>query len=91
MRIALGSRPAGIVALVLRQGFGWMLAGFAGGAVGVVVIGTLMRDLLYGVDRFDPLTLIASVATLVACATIALLVPVRRAAHVDPVVALRAQ
>jgi ABC-type antimicrobial peptide transport system permease subunit len=50
-----------------------------------------VRDLLYGIAPFDPLTVVASVVILVACATIALLVPLRRATRVDAAIALRAQ
>jgi putative ABC transport system permease protein len=87
----LGSRPSAIAALVLRQGAGWMAAGLAEGALGIVLVVRLVRDLLYGVSPFDPVTVVASVAILVACATIALLVPLRRATRVDAAVALRAQ
>ena len=91
IRLALGSRPAAIAALVLRQGTAWMGAGLAVGALGIVVVVRLVRDLLYGVEPFDPLTVGASVAILVACATIALLIPLRRATRVDAAVALRAE
>ena len=91
VRLALGSRPGAIAALVLRQGAGWMATGLAVGRAGIVVVVRLVRDLLYGVAPFDPLTVGVSVATLVACATIALLIPVRRATRVDAAIALRAQ
>jgi predicted permease len=91
IRLALGSRPAAIAALVLRQGAGWMAAGLAVGALGIVVVVRLVRNLLYGVEPFDPPTLAASAAILIACATIALLIPLRRATRVDAAIALRAQ
>jgi len=91
VRLALGSRPSGIAALVLRQGAIWIAAGLAIGAFGIVLVVRLVRDLLFSVSPFDPLTVGASVAILVACATIALLIPVRRATRVDAAVALRAQ
>jgi predicted permease len=91
VRMALGSRPGAIAALVLRQGVGWIAAGLAIGAFGVVLVVRLVRDLLYGIAPFDPLTVVASVVILVACATIALLVPLRRATRVDAAIALRAQ
>jgi predicted permease len=91
LRLALGSRPGAIAVLVLRQGMSWMAVGLAAGAVGVIVITGLIRELLYGVDRFDPMTLAVSLGTLAVCATLALFVPVRRAARVDPAIALRAQ
>ena len=89
VRMALGSTRAAIAALVLRQGSVWMAAGLTGGAVGVVIVVHLVRDLLYGVAPFDPIALGVSVSVLLASGTIALLVPVRRATRADPVAVLR--
>lgn len=91
VRLALGSRPGAIAALVLRQGVGWIAAGLAIGAFGIVLVVRLVRDLLYAVSPFDPITLGTSVIVLVVCAAVALLIPLRRATRVDAVVALRAQ
>jgi putative ABC transport system permease protein len=91
IRLALGSRPGAIAALMLRQGAGWMAAGLAVGALGIVMGARLVGNLLYGVAPFDPLTLAASATILIACATIALLIPVIRSTRVDAAVALRAQ
>ena len=91
IRLALGSRPSAIAGLVLRQGASWMAAGLAVGAFGIVLVVRLVRDLLYAVSPFDPITLGASVVVLVVCAAVALLIPLRRATRVDAVVALRAQ
>lgn len=91
VRMALGSRPRAIAGLVLRQGAGWMAAGLAGGVVGIILVVRLVRDLLYGVPPFDPITLGLSVAILMGCATLALLIPLRRATRVDPSAALRVQ
>ena len=91
VRMALGSRPYAIAGLMLRQGAAWMAAGLAGGALGIVLVVRLLRDLLYGVPPFDPIALSVAVAILVGCASVALLIPVRRAARVDPMVALRAE
>ncbi|MDQ3950305.1 MAG: ABC transporter permease, partial [Gemmatimonadota bacterium] len=63
VRIALGSSRRAIAALVLRQGGVWMAAGLAGGALGVVIVTRVVRDLLYGVAPFDPLALGVAVAT----------------------------
>jgi predicted permease len=91
IRMALGSRPAAIVALMLRQGAGWMAMGLAAGLFGIMVVVRLLRNLLYGVQPFDPIALGGAVAILVGCATIALLIPVHHATRVDPMVALRAE
>ncbi|HEU4631225.1 MAG TPA: ABC transporter permease [Gemmatimonadaceae bacterium] len=89
VRVALGSSRGAIAALVLRQGAVWMLLGLAGGAAGVVAVSRLLRGLLYGVQPFDPVTLAATAVILVVCAAVALLVPVRRATHADPIAVLR--
>jgi putative ABC transport system permease protein len=89
VRVALGSSPQGIAGLVLRQGATWMGIGMAGGVIGVVLVGSMLRNLLYGVKPFDPVTLLATTLMLLACASIALLGPVRRATQVDPISVMR--
>jgi predicted permease len=89
LRVTLGSTRRAIAALVLRGGAIWMATGLAGGAVGVVVVARLLRNLLYGVPPFDPIALGAAVLLLLTCAIVALLVPVRRATRVDPIMAIR--
>lgn len=89
LRMALGSTRGGIAALMLRQGALWMAIGLAGGAAGVVVVVSLMRSLLYGVAPWDPIALGAAVLALLISATLALLIPVRRATAVDPAETLR--
>jgi putative ABC transport system permease protein len=91
VRLALGSRPSAIATLVLRQGAVWIAAGLAIGAFGIVLVTQLVRDLLYQVEPFDAPTVGVSVAVLVTCAALALIIPVRRATRVDAAVALRAQ
>ena len=89
VRLALGASPRGIAALVLRQGALWMAVGLAGGAAGVVIVTRVLTSLLYGVTRYDPLALGASVLMLLVCGAMALLVPIRRASRVDPTTVLR--
>jgi predicted permease len=91
VRMALGSRPTAIAGLMLRQGAGWMAAGLLGGALGVAAVVQLLRGWLFGVPPFDPIALGGAVAILMGCATVALLIPVRRATRVDPMAALRAE
>jgi hypothetical protein len=89
VRVVLGSSPRAIAGLVLRQGAVWIAPGLAAGAAGVVLAARLVRGLLYGVAPFDPVALGAAVVLLLACAAVALLVPVRRATRVDPITVLR--
>jgi putative ABC transport system permease protein len=91
VRMALGSRPHAIAGLVLQQGAKWIVVGLAGGALGIVLVVRLVRDLLFEVSPFDPTVLGAAVVILVGCAAVALVVPVRRATRVDPMAALRAE
>jgi putative ABC transport system permease protein len=84
IRMALGSSRREIATLVLRQGAAWLVAGLVVGAAGVVLVGTLLRGLLFGVPPLDPVALGTAVIVLTVTATIALLGPVRRATHVDP-------
>jgi len=89
VRMALGASRASVAALVLRQGSQWMLLGLAAGAGGIYAAAQLVRSQLYGVAAFDPLIIGGAVLVLLACAGIALMVPVRRATLVDPITVLR--
>lgn len=89
VRLALGASRASIAGLVLRSGARWMLLGVAAGALGVVLVGRGMRDLLFGIPMFDPVTLVSTTLILVVCSALALLLPVRRVTRVDPVAVLR--
>jgi ABC-type antimicrobial peptide transport system permease subunit len=89
VRVALGSSRGAIARLVLGQGAAWIALGLAGGALGIVLVARVLRNLLYGVAASDPLSLGLAVATLLACAALALLGPVRRATRADPIAALR--
>jgi ABC-type antimicrobial peptide transport system permease subunit len=90
IRMALGSRPTAIAVLLARQGAGWMAAGLVGGALGVAAVSRLLRSALPGLSAVDPLALGSAGLVLVAAATLALLIPARRAARADPLAALRA-
>jgi predicted permease len=91
IRMALGARGADVRRLVLRQGTRTALVGGAVGAACAVAIGRALRSRLYGVDPLDPTSLLV-VGTLLAVVTLlASWLPARRAARVDPAIALRAE
>jgi len=89
VRIALGASRRSVAALVLRQGGVWMAVGLGIGAGGIFAAARLVSSQLHGVPAFDPLTIGAAVLILLACAGIALMVPVRRATQADPITVLR--
>jgi predicted lysophospholipase L1 biosynthesis ABC-type transport system permease subunit len=91
VRIALGAEKSTVLLLVLRQGLMPALAGVAAGLAGAYGVTRLMASLLYGVTPTDPLSFLGVAAVLLLVAIVAVLVPARRAASVDPVRALRAE
>jgi len=91
VRMALGARPAGILRLVLGQGLRAVLSGVVVGAAGAVALGRGMAALLFGVSAADPLVLGGVAAVLIAVAVMAAWLPARRAAAVDPMIALRVE
>jgi putative ABC transport system permease protein len=79
-----------VVGQVLRQGLALVLVGLGLGAAGALALGRLMGSLLYAIEPTDPTTFVAVATVLVLTAIIACLVPARRAAGIDPMIALRA-
>ncbi|MGH9850514.1 MAG: ADOP family duplicated permease [Blastocatellia bacterium] len=89
LRLALGATPASVLWLVLKESLWLVLGGIALG-VPLALAGTrLISTRLFGVSPTDPLTLAVAIFFMVAVATLAALLPARRAASVDPMVALR--
>jgi predicted permease len=91
VRLALGARISDIFDLVLRQGFRLLAIGIVLGLGGAIATTTLLRSQLFGVSPFDPLVFGAVTFLLFLVAALACFLPARRAASVDPMVALRAE
>ncbi len=89
IRLALGAAPGGVLRLVLGQGLRLAVVGIALGLAGAVAVGRLLQGLLWEISATDPPTLAGVTFVLLATAVVACLVPARRAARVDPMVALR--
>jgi putative ABC transport system permease protein len=89
IRIALGARSTDIIRLILKQGLGLVLLGIGTGLIGAFALTRLMASLLFGVTATDSLSFILVSVILAAAALVACLVPARRAARVDPIIALR--
>jgi putative ABC transport system permease protein len=89
IRMALGAEPRRIFALVLRQGAVLAASGIAVGLALSFVLTRALANVLFGVSPADPLTYAAVSGVLIAVALVACYLPARRAAKVDPMVALR--
>ena len=91
VRLALGANPSGIRSLVMREGLTWTAAGIAAGTLASLAMARFLDTLVYGVRARDPLTLVVVALLLAATAAAASYVPARRAARLDPSIALRAE
>jgi putative ABC transport system permease protein len=89
IRMALGAAPGLIVRELIAQGMLLVVLGLALGAAGALELTRLMKTLLFQVEPTDPATFVLTAVLLVAAALVACLVPARRAAGIDPLVALR--
>ncbi len=89
IRAALGAGRAELMRAVVGRGMLWALAGIAIGLAAALGMGRLMADMLFGVRPTDSVSLIAGPALLAGVAFLASYLPARRAARVDPVIALR--
>jgi ABC-type antimicrobial peptide transport system permease subunit len=91
IRLALGAGARHVVWLVLREAVTLALVGAAFGLGAALVAARFVASLLYGLGPDDPLTLLIAAALLLAVAAVAGYLPARRAAHVDPLEALRSE
>lgn len=91
VRIAIGASQREVLGLVIRGGLRLAAVGIGIGLIGALGLGQLLRSVLVGVSAADPLVLIGALLGVFALATLACWLPARRAARVDPVVALRAE
>jgi predicted lysophospholipase L1 biosynthesis ABC-type transport system permease subunit len=89
IRMALGAQPHGILRLVMIQSLQMVTIGLGTGLLAAFVLTRILASLLYEVKARDPITFTAVAILLAGVALAAALIPARRAARVDPVVALR--
>jgi putative ABC transport system permease protein len=89
VRVALGARSRDVLTMILGQGLRTVLIGIAIGLAGSLALSRVIASLLFGVTATDPLTFAAVILLLVAAAMLACYLPARRAARIDPMVALR--
>jgi putative ABC transport system permease protein len=91
IRMALGARQSQVLFQVQRQGMLLVAVGLAAGFGGAIVFTRFMSALLFRVDSRDPLTFGIAAGTLIAVSMLACYLPARRAAKVDPMIALRSE
>jgi predicted permease len=88
VRLALGSTTRGIMRLVLREGAALVVSGLAIGLVGALALRQVLASQIFGLGALDPLVIGAAVFVLGATAFVACALPARRAAQVNPAIAL---
>ena len=91
IRAALGATAPNLVTMVIRQGMRMSAWGIALGVGGALVVSRFLATLVVGIASFDPTTSAAAAVILAAVALMACYIPARRAARVDPLVALRCE
>ena len=91
IRIALGASSERVMRLVVGEGLWLTVVGVAMGLVAAVGLTRLIASLLFGVGAFDPLTFAGVAILLVGVAAVSSWLPARRAARVDPVIAMRVE
>jgi ABC-type lipoprotein release transport system permease subunit len=91
IRVALGASRQSVFALVLWHGARLAIAGILLGGAGAALVTPFVRTILYNVTPTDPASFAGTAVFLALVATLAGLLPARRATSVDPIVALRAE
>jgi len=89
LRMAIGASPAEVVGLLLKENLWLVLGGLVLGTTGATVATRALRSMLFGVSALDAITFVGAALVLGGVAMLATYVPARRAARIDPMVALR--
>ncbi|MFC1499452.1 ABC transporter permease, partial [Candidatus Zixiibacteriota bacterium] len=88
VRMAVGAGSSNIISLIIRDGFQMVLIGLGVGIMGSLLLAQVVSNMVYGINTFDPLSLISGMVLLAAVAMMACLIPAWRATRVNPTVVL---
>jgi ABC-type antimicrobial peptide transport system permease subunit len=91
IRMALGAEPGRVLRMVLGAAWWLTMVGILAGLGAALSMGRLVASMLYGLAPYDPSTLVGAALLLMVVALGASWIPARRAARIDPMVALRSE
>jgi ABC-type antimicrobial peptide transport system permease subunit len=91
IRVALGATPRNVVGMIVQDGFVTTIIGIVAGLGLSVLVGSLIRSMLFGDGKFDATVIFGAVLALGLAAAIAARLPARRATRVPPTIALRSE
>ena len=91
IRIAFGAQRQDVLRLVMKYAAGLTLTGVAFGLIAVIVLHKVIASQLFGISPLDPLTLVVGILLVALVPVLACCIPARRAARIDPMVALRCE
>jgi ABC-type antimicrobial peptide transport system permease subunit len=91
VRVALGAQRGDVLWLVMRETLLLLAAGTIIGVPAALAATGLIKSLLYGLEPSDPVTIVCATVTLFAAGALAAFLPARRAASVEPLLALRSE
>ena len=89
LRMALGARRADVLWMIIKQGLGMAVVGAVAGLLGAWSLRQAVAQLIFGISPADPATFLTAALLLLVLAAAASYIPARRAAMVDPMIALR--
>jgi ABC-type antimicrobial peptide transport system permease subunit len=89
VRLALGARPLHVIRLVMSNTLVLVGIGIAIGTIASLLVSQTIRVFVFGVTLYDPVTMVAVVLAILGVTALASYLPARRAARVDPCIALR--
>jgi predicted permease len=89
IRLALGAQPGQVLTMILREATWISICGIAVGLAAALVLAQAVKSMLYGLQPADPVSLVSGALLLIAVGLAASWIPARRAASVEPIIALR--